>query len=107
MRGYLGIPLLGKDEVWRRLPDSAMKDIDPALAAKYASKAAAPAKPKTTAAAQYAPLRPEPPMMRGSGAQFQEVLSAWDDFARRIDHRVQVARVVDRRRDVQVSAWRR
>ena len=52
MRGYLGIPLLGKDEIWQRLPDSAMKDIDPALAAKYASKAAAPAKPKTTAAAQ-------------------------------------------------------
>ncbi len=43
---------LGKDEIWQRLPDSAMKDIDPALAAKYASKAAAPAKPKTTAAAQ-------------------------------------------------------
>jgi uncharacterized protein (DUF2147 family) len=52
MRGYLGIPLLGMDEIWHRLPDSAMKDVDPALAAKYASKSAAPAKPKTTAAAQ-------------------------------------------------------
>ena len=52
MRGYLGIPLLGKDEIWQRLPESAMKDIDPALAAKYASKSAAPAKPKATAAAQ-------------------------------------------------------
>ena len=29
-----------------------MKDLDPALAAKYASKSAAPAKPKTTAAMQ-------------------------------------------------------
>jgi uncharacterized protein (DUF2147 family) len=54
MRGYLGIPMLGMDEIWHRLPDSAMKEIDPGLAAKYASKSAAPAKPKpaTTAAAQ-------------------------------------------------------
>ena len=51
MRGYLGVPLLGMDEIWHRLPDSAMKDVDPALSAKYAGKSAAPAKPKTTAAA--------------------------------------------------------
>lgn len=45
LRGYVLTPMLGKNETWYRLPDSAMAYVDPAIVAKYLPAQAAAIKP--------------------------------------------------------------
>jgi hypothetical protein len=49
MRGYWGISLLGRDETWFRLPDTAMASLDPAIVAKYLPAQATASKPASAA----------------------------------------------------------
>jgi hypothetical protein len=63
VRGYLGIPLLGMDETWYRLPDSAMTAVDPTLIAKYLPASA------RGSSASTAPRPPQGPQNSTQGAR--------------------------------------
>ena len=51
VRGYLGIPLLGKDEIWKRLPENAINQVDRSVVTKYLPARAASARPAVPAGA--------------------------------------------------------
>jgi uncharacterized protein (DUF2147 family) len=57
MRGYWGISLLGKDEIWYRLPDSSFAQLDPAIIARYLPAQAAVTKPSAPTKRAIAPIR--------------------------------------------------
>lgn len=57
MRGYLGIALFGKDEIWTRLPDTAVAQLDPAIVAKYLPPQAAAMKPSVAVKKGSVPAR--------------------------------------------------
>ena len=52
VRGYLGIALFGRDEIWHRLPENAVRQLDPIIVARYMPGAVKPGSPMTASRSQ-------------------------------------------------------
>ena len=63
MRGYMGIALFGKNEIWTRLPDTAMAQLDPAVVTKWLPAQAAAMKPPPGGKQPAAPKKAAAPAM--------------------------------------------